>query len=35
MLKELEECGGCWKKWKNVEDVHRNGNVWRMIKEME
>ena len=35
MLKESEECGGCWKKQKSVEDVGRNGRVWRMLENME
>ena len=35
MLDEMEECRGCWKKWRSVEDVGRNGGVWRMLEGME
>ena len=35
MLEEMEKCGGCWKKWKSVEDVGRNGGVWKMLAEIE
>ena len=34
-LGEIEECGGCWKKRKSVEDVGRNDIVWKMLEEME
>ena len=35
MLEEMEGCGGCWKKGRSVEDVGKNGGVWRMLEEME
>ena len=35
MLEEMEKCGGCWKKWKSVEDVGRNGGVWKMLEKIE
>ena len=35
MLEETEECGGCWKEWNSVEDVGRNGIVWKRLEEME
>ena len=35
MLEEMEECGRCWKEGWSVEDVERNGGVWRMLEEME
>ena len=41
----MEKFGGCWKKrrsveercckkWNSVEDVGRNGGVWRMLEEI-
>ena len=35
MLEEMEGCGGCWKKWRSVEDVGKNGGVSRMLEKKE
>ena len=35
MSKKIEQCEGCWKKLRSVEDVGKNGAVWRMFEEME